>query len=150
MVQLFISSSTAFCFHVNGSEDFNGVRITPLVRALSDLCFVLCLPCAAGPRQEPDPALGEQGWMEPLNVGSMQPSPSPPRSSRAQPGLSPGSAARLLGLLPRAGALRCGRLGCGSQEAADSGADPAVCARREALPVPRRGLRRSWPACAPG
>lgn len=33
-------------------------------------------------------------------MGSMQPSPSPPRSSRAQPGLSPGSAARLLGLLP--------------------------------------------------
>lgn len=48
------------------------------------------------------------------------------------------------------GALRCGCPGCGSQEGADSGADPAVCAQREPLPVPWRGLRRSWPACAPG
>lgn len=93
MVQLFISSSTAFCFHANRSEDFNGARITPLVRALSDLCFVLAASRVQLCRDRNLTRLWEKraGWMEPLNVGSVQASvpAAPPVPSSCSPQAPP-------------------------------------------------------------
>lgn len=136
MVQLFISHSTAFCFHANGSEDFNGARITPLVGAPSDLCFVLAASHLQlrGEWNLVHLCLGEKDGTEPLNVNHIDCNRCPPVPSR-----SCSRAARRC-----RGMLRCGRLGHGSQEGAGSGAGPVCAAGGSACPQARP--RRSWPA----
>lgn len=129
MVQLFISSSTAFCFHANGSDNFNGVGISPLVRAPSDLCFVLAASRLQLCREWnlTHLCLGEKDWMEPLNMNQLIPAVSPPPATPPVPGqqLSLDSCVRALP------GCSCGtwsgvaRLGFRCQEGADSRLDPS-------------------------
>lgn len=142
MVQLFISHSTAFCFHANGSEDFNGARITPLVGAPSDLCFVLAASHLQlrGEWNLTHLCLGEKDGTEPLNMNHIgcnhcPPSPQPLlllrcpvllRDAQVWPDLAAVLRKALTAALAR------------------------PCARREALRVPRHGPgARGQPAARP-
>lgn len=142
-----MSSSAAFCFHANGSENFNGVRITPLVRAPSDLRFVRAASrsqlCGASLTHL---CLREKDWTQPVQPHQRQPQrlqPFPRCSPQAPvPGPCPAAPEGRGQVWPDLAAV--------CRKPLTAGLTPAMCTQREALPVPRRGLRRSWQACAPG